>query len=420
MTIGILGGGQLGYMLALAGYPLGLHFRFFDPSPEAPVGRIASRVTAEFSDEAALEKFASGLELVTYEFENVPVNAVRFLAERVPVFPPPAALEAAQDRLLEKQLFLNLGIPTTEFAPVTNREALDVAVKKVGLPAMLKTCRMGYDGKGQWLLRNAEDVARAKNELPESAELLRASSSDPFRMTNSTKVASSSRSAERSSVGGDSTNDAPFILERFVKFSRELSVLAVRGRTGETAVYPLVENHHRGGILRLSLAPAPRLDPAIQRAAEDAANSVFEELQYVGVLAIEFFEQDGRLLANEMAPRVHNSGHWTIEGALTSQFENHLRAVVGLPLGSTHAIGSSAMLNLIGELPDPAEVLAIRDAHLHLYGKSPRAGRKLGHVTLRAGSAEQLASRLAELPGFFHRPEFCLDAVLARPLTSRA
>lgn len=397
MTIGILGGGQLGYMLALAGYPLGLHFRFFDPSPEAPVGRIASRVTAEFSDEAALEKFANGLELVTYEFENVPAAAVRFLAERVPVFPPPAALEAAQDRLREKQLFLKLGIPTTEFAPVADREALDTAVKNVGLPAILKTCRMGYDGKGQWLLRTAEDVARVKDELP-----------------------ASSRTVERSGHSTASSNDAAFILERFVKFTRELSVLAVRARTGETAVYPLVENHHRGGILRFSLAPAPRLDPAIQRAAEEAANSVFEELQYTGVLAIEFFEQDGRLLANEMAPRVHNSGHWTIEGAVTSQFENHLRAVVGLPLGSTHAIGCSAMLNLIGDLPDSAEVLAIRDAHLHLYGKSPRAGRKLGHVTLRAASAEQLVSRLGELPGFFHRPEFCLDAVLARPLSSRA
>jgi 5-(carboxyamino)imidazole ribonucleotide synthase len=397
VTIGILGGGQLGYMLALAGYPLGLHFRFFDPSPEAPVGRIASRVTAEFSDESALEKFASGLELVTYEFENVPAAAVRFLAERVPVYPPPAALEAAQDRLREKRLFEDLGIPTTDFAPVANREALDAAVKKIGLPAMLKTCRMGYDGKGQWLLRTAEDIERAKNELP----------------------AVSSGHGQRSQEAA-AQSDAPFILERFVQFTRELSVLAVRARTGETAVYPLVENHHRGGILRLSLAPAPRLDPAIQRAAEEAANSVFDELQYVGVLAIEFFEQEGRLLANEMAPRVHNSGHWTIEGALTSQFENHLRAVMGLPLGSTHAIGSSAMLNLIGELPDPADVLAIRDAHLHLYGKSPRAGRKLGHVTLRASSTEQLASRLAELPGFFHRPEFCLDAVLARPLTSRA
>lgn len=389
MTIGILGGGQLGYMLALAGYPLGLHFRFFDPSPEAPVGRIASRVTAEFSDEAALEKFANGLELVTYEFENVPAAAVRFLAERVPVFPPPAALEVAQDRLQEKQLFQHLGIPTTEFAPVHNREALDSAIKKVGLPAILKTCRMGYDGKGQWPLRSTEDIARAKSELPAAGP-------------------------------GDTEIEAPFILEHFVPFTRELSVLAVRARTGETAIYPLVENHHRGGILRLSLAPAPRLDPAIQRAAEEAARSVFDKLQYVGVLAIEFFEQDGRLLANEMAPRVHNSGHWTIEGALTSQFENHLRAVMGLPLGSTHAIGSSAMLNLIGELPDSAEVLAIRDAHLHLYGKSPRAGRKLGHITLRAASAEQLGSRLAELPGFFHRPEFCLDAVLARPLTSRA
>jgi 5-(carboxyamino)imidazole ribonucleotide synthase len=194
----------------------------------------------------------------------------------------------------------------------------------------------------------------------------------------------------------------------------------VRGRTGETAIYPLVENHHRGGILRLALAPAPRLDPAIQRAAEDAARRVFEALQYVGVLAIEFFEKDGRLLANEMAPRVHNSGHWTIEGAVTSQFENHLRAVMGLPLGSTSAIGFSAMLNLIGEAPEPAEVLAIRDAHLHLYGKSARAGRKLGHVTLRAGSSEQLASRLAELPSFFRRPDFCLDAGLARPATSRA
>jgi 5-(carboxyamino)imidazole ribonucleotide synthase len=397
VTIGILGGGQLGYMLALAGYPLGLHFRFFDPSPEAPVGRIASRVTAEFTDESALEKFASGLELVTYEFENVPFAAARFLAEHVPVFPPPVALEAAQDRLREKQLFQQLGIATTEFAAVATREALDAAVEKIGLPAILKTCRMGYDGKGQWILRAADDVARTKSELPLGYPV-------------------ASQEIDRSEV---SHPDAPFVLERFVPFRRELSVLAARGRTGETAVYPLVENHHRGGILRLSLAPAPRLDSAIQRAAEDAARRVFHALQYVGMLAIEFFEHDGRLLANEVAPRVHNSGHWTIEGAVTSQFENHLRAVMGLPLGSTNALGSCAMLNLIGEVPDSAEVLAVRDAHLHLYGKSPRAGRKLGHVTLRAASAEQLASRLAELPGFFHRPDFCLEAALS-PAASRA
>src|SRR5258707_3922116 len=204
---------------------------------------------------------------------------------------------------------------------------------------------MGYDGKGQWILRSAEDVSRAKSELPviNAPAAGNRSDSEPAQKTT------------------------PFLLERLVPFTRELSILAVRGRTGETAVYPLVENHHRAGILRLSLAPAPQLDRAVQLAAEDAAHRLFDALQYVGVLAIEFFEHEGRLLANEMAPRVHNSGHWTIEGAITSQFENHLRAVVGLPLGSTSAIGCSAMLNLIGDVPDSAEVLAVRDAHLHLY-----------------------------------------------------
>ncbi len=372
MTIGILGGGQLGYMLALAGYPLGLHFRFLDPSPEAPVGRIAQRVTADYTDQAALEKFANGLELVTYEFENVPVEAASFLAERVPVYPPPAALEAAQDRLVEKSLFRKLGIATTEFASVSNPRELDAAVKTIGLPAVLKTSRMGYDGKGQWILRTEQEVAKAKSELPR----------------------------------------VRLILERFVPFTRELSVLAVRSRNAETAIYPLVENHHRSGILRLSLAPAPRLELPIQRAAEHAARCVLESLKYVGVLALEFFEHQGRLLANEMAPRVHNSGHWTIEGAVTSQFENHLRAVLGLPLGSTGLTGHCAMLNLIGDLPESSEVLAVPDVHLHLYGKSPRPGRKLGHVTLRAASPERLALRLSELPAFFHRPDFCLDAVL--------
>ena len=377
MTIGILGGGQLGYMLALAGYPLGLHFRFLDPSPEAPVGRIAQRVTADYTDQAALEKFASGLELVTYEFENVPIEAAKFLGARVPVYPPPAALAAAQDRLREKQLFQKLGIATTEFVPVSKPREFDAAVKEIGFPAVLKTCRMGYDGKGQWILRTPEDAAKAKSELPA----------------------------------------VPLILERFVAFTRELSVLAVRSRNSEISFYPLVENHHRGGILRLSLVPAPRLVPPLQRAAEDAARRVLESLSYAGVLAIEFFECNGRLLANEMAPRVHNSGHWTIEAAITSQFENHLRAVLGLPLGSTAAAGYSAMLNLIGGLPEPSDVLAIPDAHLHLYGKSARPGRKLGHVTLRAISPERLALRLSELPAFFHGPDFCLDAALTHSVS---
>jgi 5-(carboxyamino)imidazole ribonucleotide synthase len=369
MTIGVLGGGQLGYMLALAGYPLGLRFRFLDPSPEAPVGRIANRVTAEYSDKAALEKFAGGLELVTYEFENVPVEAAEFLAERVPVYPPPGALAEAQDRRREKKLFVRLGIPVPEFAEIGSAAKLDAAIEAVRLPAILKTCHMGYDGKGQWMLRTCEDVEKARKELPR----------------------------------------VPLILEKFVAFTREVSLLAARSRSGEIAFYPLVENHHREGILRLTLAPAPNLTSALQLVAENAGRKVLETLDYVGVLCIEFFEVNGRLLANEMAPRVHNSGHWTIEGAVTSQFENHLRAVLGLPLGSTATVGHSAMMNLIGEVPSMEEVLKVADTHLHLYGKELRPGRKVGHVTVRADRAEMLQRRLGKLPVFFHRPEFCLE-----------
>ena len=378
MTIGILGGGQLGYMLALAGYPLGMHFRFLDPSPEAPVGRIAARVTVPFDDRKALEKFSNGLALVTYEFENVPVESARFLEKFVPVLPTPVALEAAQDRLVEKQLFQRLGIPTTEYAAPKVGENLEPLLKKLGYPVIIKTRRLGYDGKGQWILRNAEGLAAARAELPK----------------------------------------VPLIVEKFVTFTRELSVLAARSRSGEVVIYPLVQNHHRAGILRLSLAPAPDVQAEIQRAAEEAARKVLEELQYVGVLAIELFEHQGRLMANEMAPRVHNSGHWTIEGAVTSQFENHLRAVTGLPLGSTSAIGYSAMVNLIGELPDVKDVLEVKNLHLHLYGKSPRPGRKLGHITVRGATLESLRARLRELPPFFERPEFCLELEL--PVAERA
>jgi 5-(carboxyamino)imidazole ribonucleotide synthase len=391
VTIGILGGGQLGYMLALAGYPLGLRFRFLDPSPEAPVGRIAQRVTADFDDQAALEKFASGLELVTYEFENVPVAATRFLSERVSVFPPPAALEVAQDRLKEKALFRKLGIATTEFAPVHNLKSLDTAVAAIGLPAVLKTSRFGYDGKGQWTLRTTNDVAKLKDEI-----------ADTFSKAPNMNGTQASQYS------------APFILERFISFTRELSILGVRARNGDIVFYPLVQNRHHGGILRLSIAPAPSLAPGLQREAEDIARRILTELDYAGVLAIEFFEYQGRLVVNEMAPRVHNSGHWTIEGAVTSQFENHLRAVLDMPLGSTKVYGSAAMLNLIGETPDSAEVLAIPGAHLHLYGKSPRPGRKLGHITLWTSSFEELSASLRALPPFFHQPSFCLDEPYAR------
>jgi 5-(carboxyamino)imidazole ribonucleotide synthase len=274
--------------------------------------------------------------------------------------------------LSEKSLFQKLQIPTTEFVAVNSAEELRSAVARLGLPAVLKTCRLGYDGKGQWVLRGKEDLEEVTQEIPA----------------------------------------VPLVLEKFVNFSRELSILAVRGRSGEIAFYPLVENHHRGGILRLSLAPAPQLTEELQREAENAARQVLEALDYVGVLAIELFECQGKLLANEMAPRVHNSGHWSIEGAVTSQFENHLRAVSGLPLGSTATLGHSAMLNLIGEVPEPSELLAVPDAHLHLYGKSLRPGRKVGHVTLRADSSDALAKRLRQLPAFFQRQEYCLTQSL--------
>jgi 5-(carboxyamino)imidazole ribonucleotide synthase len=357
MTIGVLGGGQLGRMLALAGYPLGLRFRFLDPSPEATAGQLTEHLIGSYEDHEILERFANGLELVTYEFENVPVTAAQFLSHRIPVYPPSQALEVSQDRLSEKTFFQNLGIPVPAFARVDTPEDLQNSLKRLGLPAVLKTRRLGYDGKGQFILRDQEEAESAWKKF-----------------------------------GG-----VPLIVERFASFEREGSILAVRGRNGEMAFYPLVENHHRDGILRLSLAPAPNLTEALQAEAEGYAQRVMEALDYVGVLAIEFFQAQGQLLANEMAPRVHNSGHWTIEGAVTSQFENHLRAVLGWPLGSTQAIGCSAMLNLIGAIPTAEKVLAMPNAHLHLYAKTPRPGRKLGHVTLRAADNKILESRLAEI-----------------------
>jgi 5-(carboxyamino)imidazole ribonucleotide synthase len=357
VTVGVLGGGQLGRMLALAGYPLSLRFRFLDPAPHSPAGQMAPHITAAFDDAEALQRFASDLEVVTYEFENVPAASVRALAQRVPVYPPPQALEAAQDRLSEKTLFQQLEIPVPPFAPVASLDDLRQALTRIGLPAVLKTRRFGYDGKGQQVLRTEADIAEAWEALGEQS----------------------------------------LIVEGFVAFEREVSVLAVRGREGETAFYPLAENHHAEGILRLSLAPAPALTPALQAQAETYAARVLAALEYVGVLAIEFFEREGQLYANEMAPRVHNSGHWTIEGAETSQFENHLRAVLGLPLGATAARGHAAMLNLIGTTPDSAAILAVPHAHLHLYGKSPRPGRKLGHITLRTNDPQALESGLAQL-----------------------
>jgi 5-(carboxyamino)imidazole ribonucleotide synthase len=354
--IGVLGAGQLGRMLALAGYPLGLRFRFLDAAHEAPVKDLAEFLRAEFHDNEALDRFATGLEVVTYEFENVPVESVERLARRVAVYPPPAALRASQDRLEEKTFFRKLGIPTAPFAPIQRRADLKTALEEIGCPAILKTRRMGYDGKGQCLIREPAAAEQAWQTL---------------------------------------RGDTDLLLEGFVRFDRELSQLAVRGREGRMVFYPLVENHHADGLLRLSLAPAPEVTPALGQLARDYAARVLETLDYVGVLAIEFFQQGEQLIANEMAPRVHNSGHWTIEGAETSQFENHLRALLGLPLGGTEARGSCAMLNIIGDFPDIQTVLSHPGTHLHLYGKKARPGRKIGHITVCAADIETLRERMA-------------------------
>ncbi len=356
MNIGVLGGGQLGRMLALAGYPLGHAFVFLDPAPEALCG-LGSHVVASPGDPRALAELADRVDRVTYEFENVPLAAARALAARLPVYPSPAALEASQDRLVEKTLFRRLGIATAPFAPADSLDDVVRALDEVGLPAVLKTRRLGYDGKGQAVLRRCDEAASAWEVL-----------------------------------GG-----VPCIVEAFVPFTRELSCLGVCGRDGAVAVYPLVENLHQGGILRRSLAPAPGGTEALAATAAAAVRRLAEHLAYVGVLALELFEAEGRLVANEMAPRVHNSGHWTIEGAETSQFENHVRAVTGAPLGATAPIGFSGMLNLIAGWPDPAAILAVPGAHLHLYGKAPRSGRKVGHVTVRGDEPGTVLERLGAI-----------------------
>jgi 5-(carboxyamino)imidazole ribonucleotide synthase len=308
MLIGILGAGQLGRMLALAGYPLGLRFRFLDPAADSPARSLGEFVHAEFTDHSALARFAEGLDLVTFEFENVPVEAVELLSARVPVYPGAAALREAQDRLAEKTCFQACGLEVHEFAPASTRGEFDAAVAGLGLPCVVKTRRMGYDGKGQAVARTRADADAAWHRL----------------------------------------GACPLLIERFVPFEFEVSILAVRSRTGESVYYPLTQNTHAGGILRTSIAPAPRGTPELQSRAEAYAARVLDSLNYVGVLAIEFFVvQDSshptgvRLLVNEMAPRVHNSGHWTIEGARTSQFENHLRAITGLPLGSATLISTA-------------------------------------------------------------------------------
>lgn len=359
MKIGVLGGGQLGRMLGMAGLPLAMEPLFWEPEASACAQLIGEHLCAPYEDANALAAFAQDIDVCTYEFENVPSPVLTALAAKVPVYPPLAALEVSQDRLTEKKLFEELGIRTAPYASVNTEQDLRAAVAQLGLPAILKTRRFGYDGKGQFVIRNEGDIAAAWKSLGSVA----------------------------------------LILEGFVKFSREVSIIAVRGKDGATVFYPLSENVHRDGILFTSRAMP---DDAMQEQAEKSASTLLEKLDYVGVLCLELFEVKGELVANEFAPRVHNSGHWTIEGSETSQFENHLRAVTGLPLGSTVCVGFPAMVNLVGVLPSLPDLLAIPQVYAHFYGKTEKPFRKIGHVTVRANSEEQREQRVADVLKLIH------------------
>ncbi len=375
-TIGILGGGQLARMLALAGAPLGQRFLIVDNADNACAGQVAPLLRADYRDFKALEEFAKRIDVATFDFENIPADTAHWLTEHTNVFPNPRALAVAQDRLLEKQLFQDLKLETPAFAAVDSKEDLHQAITKIGFPSVLKTRRLGYDGKGQQRLSKVEDIASAFENL-----------------------------------GG-----VPLILEAWVPFEREISVIAVRSREGEFRIYPLTQNWHAQGILSASLAPAPNAE-RLHDTAFNYAQAIGQRLDYVGVFALELFLYQGRLLGNEIAPRVHNSGHWTIEGTSCSQFENHLRAVLGLPLGNTDALGISVMLNWIGALPDARAILMEPGAHWHDYGKSPRVGRKVGHATVCGTQASEIAARLRRIGVALKREDQVAPVIAA--LTSR-
>ncbi len=342
-------------MLALSGYPLGFEFVFFDPTPDACAGQVGELMCAEYHNEVALEEFCQKVDIVTLDFENVPVETLRFVQKKKPVFPSPEVLEIAQDRLLEKQFCHTHGIPTTEFETINSVSELKFAAKKFDYDAILKTRRMGYDGKGQYRISQVKDL----NQIP------------------------------------DSIFEQDLILEKRIAFNREVSVIVARNGLGDIKTWPLCENKHKDGILTTTIVPAKH--SSLDELTIDYAKQLAVGLNYVGVLVIEFFQTEDAVYVNELAPRVHNSGHWTIEGSHTSQFENHLRAGLNLPLGSTDMDGMAAMLNWIGAFPD--SILSINEENLfwHVYGKEPRAGRKIGHSTLLATTAQELHDKIVNL-----------------------
>ena len=353
MRIGIIGAGQLGQMLGFAARKLGHECYFLDPSDNPPAATAGPVVQAPFDDRVALSVLAEKCDVLTYEFENVPVSALEEMGTDKPIYPPVGALRLAQDRLTEKQLFEQLGIPLPKYHAVNAVDDLAEAVNTIGLPLVIKTRRLGYDGKGQFVLRNTDQIEEAWREL-----------------------------------GG-----SDLIAEQWVDFDYEVSAIGVRSTSGEIANYCLTRNRHAGGILRVSRAPVD--EKALFRKANKYMQDMLEHLDYVGVLALELFVSGDTLVANEYAPRVHNSGHWTIEGAETSQFSNHILAICGEQPGPTTNIGHAGMINLIGEIPDGAHELA--NVALHDYGKAPRPGRKLGHITVVADSADERDARIEQI-----------------------
>ena len=356
MKVGILGGGQLARMIALAGYPLGLEFIILEPSKDAGAIGLGEHLQGQYDDMDLLKELADKTDVVTYEFENVPAVVAKFLSQHTPVYPAANALAVAQDRLREKEFFHQLNIPTADYAAVNCLDDLQKAMDKIAYPAILKSCRMGYDGKGQIPLKSEEQLANAWKLMQGAAS----------------------------------------IVESFVPFQREVSIITARRPNGDVVFYPLSENTHNKGILRVAEC---RTNDVLQKQAEDYVTRLLDALDYVGVIALELFDVNGELLANEFAPRVHNSGHWTIEGAETSQFENHLRAILDLPLGSTKARGHSGMVNFIGDLPSTESILEIENVHHHLYAKEPRKGRKIAHATVRVDSAEKYSQVIQCLIG---------------------
>ncbi len=359
IRVGIIGSGQLGRMMALAGTPLNMEFVFFDEATSSPSSRLGTSIQP--SKEDALEYFLQQVDVVTYESENTDADLVKRIIESKPVYPGEASLRKSQHRLVEKNTFKELGIRTADFMRVTSKDELIEATSTLGFPVVLKTTTMGYDGKGQAVVKSAADIDDAWSEL-KGNEL---------------------------------------IAEAFIRFSREMSVIAVRDQHGNMEIYPLAENHHSDGILRISRIPAKNLSAEKEQQAKQYIQKMAEHLNHVGVLTLELFDTESGLLANEMAPRVHNSGHWTQEGSHCSQFENHVRAISGLPLGNTGLRQhGAAMINIIGKIGDSCQVLAIGNAHLHLYSKTERLNRKLGHINITGNSEVEIENTINQFQSF--------------------